>query len=756
MAAALTLKTADRRAPQKAAPVSQAPASTRLHVAGNYARLPLSFEPNGGQTGSQSVQFLSHGQGYTLLLEDDQAVLALRKRPSSSQQPAGRLPGKRAKDKRQMQQTVALQMKLLDGNPAARLTAVEELPGKTNYLIGNDPKKWRTNVPNYKKVKRQDVYPGIDLVYYGNQQELEYDFTLAAGADPDAIRLSFGPHPLHIAGNGDLVVALEDTEEVRWHQPVAYQLDGASRKRFVPASYVLEAAKTGPAVSFRLGAYDHNQPLVIDPTLAYSTFLGGAGDENDDSLPAIAVDLQGNAYVTGDTDSANFPLKNPFQSVHGSGYDSDAFVTKLSPDGSSLVYSTFLGGSGEDIGYSICVDLAGNVYLGGTTGSADFPVTPLAFQTTLKGVLTGGYGDGFVTKLSASGSSLVYSTYLGADGGVNYVDAIVVDRSGSAYAGGVTSSVGFPVTAGAFQTVFGGTGVKGFGDGFVSKLNPAGTALIYSTFLGGSGDEAVDGIDLDRLGNVYVAGSTSSANFPVTPNAVQTTFGGIGPYNFGDGFVTKLNATGSALVYSTYLGGASDELCVAIKLDGFGNAHVDGWTLSSNFPVTPGAYQTVFHGSGALVYGDGYITKLNTTGTKLIYSTYLGGSGDDFLGALAVDLLGNAYLTGFTNSKDYPVTAGAFQPAFAGAGPVGIGDAILTVLNPFGSAIKYSTYFGGSGDDYGAGIALDLAGNIYFTGDTASADFHVTPGAFQTTFGGSGPTGTGDAFVTKFTRRPQD
>jgi hypothetical protein len=642
-------------------------------------------------------------------------------------------------------------MKLLAANPAAAVIAADELPGKTNYLIGSDPKKWRTDVPNYAKVECRSVYPGIDLVYYGNQRELEYDFVVAPGAAPDAIQLDFQTdhgqstprNPLRIAENGDLVAPIEGGE-VRVHKPVAYQLDAAKQKRYIAAGYALRPS----GVLFALGAYDRTRPLVIDPVLGYSTYLGGANDENDESYGEIAVDLHGNAYVTGDTDSYNFPTKNPLQPAHAPTDDSDAFIAKLSADGSSLVYSTYLGGNGMDSPGAIAVDLAGNVYVAGNTLSTDYPVTPGAFQTTYKGTGVHLYGDGFVTKLNANGSSLVYSTYLGGSSD-DYVDGIALDLAGFAYVTGTTSSGDFPSTPGAFQTKFGGNGAGSFGDAFVAKLNAKGTGLVYSSFLGGSDDDGALGIAIDVFGNAYVAGSTNSTNFPVTPGAVQTIFG-----TNWDGFVAKLNATGSKLIYSTYLGGSDYDQCGPVALDGFGNAYVVGNTFSTNFPVSAEAFQKVFHGSGPRVDGDGLVAKLNATGSKLIYSTYLGGSGDDYPTGLVVDFLGNAYVTGWTNSIDFPVTPGAFQTVFGGIGPTLYGDALLTVLNPEGSALRYSTYLGGTGDDRAAGIARDLAGNIYLSGATNSADFPVTPGAFQPIFGGSGsaPEKSGDAFVTKFNK----
>jgi hypothetical protein len=713
----------------------------------NYAKLPLSFEPTTGELHHGTAKYLSHGKGYTMGLTSDGVVLSLRK-PRDRKQSATPLPSSPARHKSTNADSALVEMKLLGANPAASVSAAGELPGKTNYLIGNDPKKWRINVPNYEKVKYQGVYPGIDLVYYGNQQQLEYDFVVAPGASPNAIHLSLrelnatssGTPTLRIAANGDLLTPICGGE-LRVHKPIAYQLDAERRRQYVAASYVLQPR----SVTFALGSYDPGRPLVIDPVLGYSTYLGGSDDENDETYGAIAVDLLGNAYVTGDADSSNFPVKKPFQPSHAPGDDSDAFVTKLSADGASVVYSTFLGGTGGDQGYAVGVDLVGHAYVAGSTLSADFPVTAGAFHKTYKGTGILGYGDGFVTKLSADGSSLVYSTYLGgsSDDGVN---AIAIDLLGCAYVTGSTSSTDFPVTPGSVQPAYGGAGTDALGDGFVTKLSADG-ALVYSTFLGGSDDDSAFGITLDVFGNAYVAGTTNSVTFPVTPNSYQTTFG-----SNWDGFVAKLNAAGSKLVYSTYLGGSDFDLCYGLALDVLGNAYVTGLTLSTNFPVSANAYQKKFHGSGPKGDGDGFVAKLNPTGKTLMYSTYLGGSGDDFIVGIVVDIFGNDYVTGWTNSNDFLVTPGAFQTTYGGTGPNQYGDSLLTVVNPQGSGLRYSTYFGGSGDDRAGGIARDLAGNIYITGATNSPNFAVTKGAFQTTFAGSGaaPENSGDGFVTKF------
>jgi hypothetical protein len=654
-------------------------------------------------------------------------------------------------------------MKLVGANPRAKVTGLDQLPGKSNYFIGNDPKKWRTNVPNYAKVRYANVYPGVDLVYYGNQGQLEYDFVVQPGSDPRQIALDVGvglapperapqahdrapegqsaidnrkssmPRPLRIAANGDLVVGT-DGGKVIFHKPVVYQPETNDRqmtkdqgrgtkdggKHFVDGRYVL---RSDQSVAFQVASYDFAKPLVIDPVLAYSTYLGGSSFEEGFG---IAVGVSGSAYITGDTFSSDFPTTpGAFQTI--SDGSQNAFVVKLNSSGSALVYSTYLGGSDDDEGDGLAVDASGNAYVTGGTWSSDFPTTPGAFQTTLKGL-----ENAFVTKLNATGSALVYSTYLGGSvggsGGGSGIDegrGIAVGVSGSAYITGDTDSSDFPTTPGAFQAIFGG-----FDDAFVVKLNPSGSALVYSTYLGGSDDDEGDGLAVDASGNAYVTGSTDSSDFPTTPGAFQD------PANQG-AFVTKLNAAGSALVYSTSsIGGGG------IALDASGNAYVTGYTNSSNFPTTPGSFQITYGGSF-----DAFVSKLNTAGSALLYSTYLGGSGFELGLGIAVDASGNADVTGTTGSNDFPTTPGAFQTT-CGGGSCYDEHAFVTKLNAAGSALLYSTYLGGSESDgiptdRGRAVAVDASGSAYVTGFTQSSNFPVTPGAFQTSYGG------GDAFAAK-------
>jgi hypothetical protein len=655
----------------------------------SYAKLPLSFVANYGQADKQ-VKFISRGSGYSLALAPTTFTLAVAEPRNKN--------------------TSVLQATLLGGNAAAKLTGLERLSTKTNYFIGSDPRKWKTNVPNYAKVKYSGVYPGVDLVFYGNQNLLEYDFTVSPGTDPGVIALGFdGISDLRVDDKGDLLLRT-DAGEIRQSRPVVYQQIDSAR-RIVPASYVIKSRKQ---IAFQIANYDRSKPLIIDPTLAYSTYLGGSGRDRGSS---IAVDSAGNAYITGDTTSTNFPVTpGAFQTTRAGSFDSDVFVTKMNSTGTALIYSTYFGGDNMDIGNDIAIDTAGNAYITGLTDSGNLPTTPGAFRTTIAG---GDEFNSFAMKLDATGTALVYSTFLGAGIG----GGIVVDSGGNAYIAG-QAAPNYPTTPGAFQTVSGGSS-----EGFVTKLNPTGTALVYSTFLGGSGFDSVADIAIDSAGNTYLTGEAQTG-FPVTPGAFQTSVNGL-----REAFVTKLNATGTALVYSTFLGGSESDGPSGIAVNNAGNAYVTGFTDSSNFPVTPGAFQSM-----KAANSDVFVTEFNTAGSGLVYSTYLGGNENDFGRDITLDTAGNASVTGLTSSPDFPITTDAIQSDYGG----GNNDAFITRLNATGTGLVFSSYLGGSNSDGGNGIWVDSAGSIYLTGQTFSNDFPTTPGAFQTVFGGNA-----DAFVAK-------
>jgi photosystem II stability/assembly factor-like uncharacterized protein len=906
----------------------------------------------------------------------------------------------------------ALRMKLVGADPAAKVIGLDQLPGKSNYFIGNDPKKWRVNVPNYARVKYEHVYRGIDLVYYGDNRQLEYDFIVAPGADPNRICFAVaGVDKLQIDEMGDLVFSTV-AGEVRQQKPSVYQRLNGSKKS-IPGRYVRRGERI---VGFELGAYDPGKPLVIDPVLSYSTYLGGS---NSDSASCITVDSAGNAWVAGNTGSVDFPTKNPIQPFVPF---TDAFITKLDAAGSTLVYSTYLGGRDFDPLQGIATDSSGNAYVIGYTHSSDFPT-----QNPLQAALLGGQ-DAYVTKINPTGSALVYSTYLGGSGG-EWGLGITVDDTSNAYLSGASFSTDFP-TVNPIQSSSGGTIA---GDAFVAKLNPLGSALVYSTYLGGNGEEAARDIAIDSSGNAYVTGYTRSTNFPtaspiqpafagpcfrssdgastwnsinngfgscgapalaispanpttvyaagergsgvfkstdgganwfpinnglltslavnalavdpidssivyaafgttmikstnggaswsfsglgvptsttivciaidpvnpstlyagasvanprsafkstnggatwmeinnglpnhgitsfaidpttetvyagsssraykstnaggtwnaiffsgsgVTPLAVDPfhpstiylgasngvfkstnggtsfslsgpglsgavnslvidplnpstlyagrSFGGgiykttnagaswsamstgmtvpnikalavnpldpttlyVGTSSLTDAFVTKLNPSGSALVYSTYLGGTFDDLANSIAVDSSGSAYVTGLAISSDFPIAS-ALQTAFGGDI-----DAFVTKVNASGSALVFSTFLGGNRTDEGMSIAVDGVGSTYVAGFTQSMNFPMSS-AIQSSLNGSD-----DVFVAKLSETGSALLYSTYLGGSGQDRASGIAVDSVGSVYVAGFTASTNFSVTLGAFQTLNGGGN-----DAFVSK-------
>ncbi len=700
----------------------------------SYGKLPLSFEVNQGQADGK-VKFLSRSLGYTLFLTGDEAIFSFRGKTNLYAPPAR---GHLQRSAVPPINNSVLRMKFIKANPAAKVTGAEELPGKINYFVGNDPKKWRSDVPTYAKVKYEGVYPGIDLVYYGNRRQLEYDFIVAPGADPRHVQFDVsGAGNISRDASGELVLQIGKSE-VRLAKPVVYQ-EKDGKKQDIAAHYVL---KRRDRVGFEVAGYDLQRPLFIDP-LVYSTYLGGSGN---DSGVSIAVDSSGSAYVTGATYSTDFPTTpGAFQTMCGGGCSNntdDAFVTKLNPTGSTLVYSTYLGGSNLDQGQGIAVDSSGDAYVAGTTYSTDFPTTPGAFQTTCGGGCADSTDDAFVTELNPTGSALVYSTYLGGSGN-DAGASIAVDSSGSAYITGATYSTDFPTTPGAFQTMCGGGCSNNTDDAFVTKLNPAGSALVYSTYLGGSYRDGGNGIAVDSSGDGYVTGATYSTDFPITPGAFQTVCnGGSNCNESGDAFVTELNPTGSALVYSTYLGGSYQDVGNGIAVNSSGDAYVTGTTSSYNFPITTGAFQTTSSG-----VSDAFVTELNPAGSALVYSTYLGGSNSNQGQGIAVDSSGYAHVAGGTASIDFPLQ-NPLQPLYGG-GPL---DAFVATLNPTGSALAYSTYLGGTYQDVGNGIAVDGLGDAFIAGTTYSYNFPITPGAFQTTCGEC-PT-TSDAFLALISPSP--
>lgn len=655
----------------------------QAQFAESYGKLPLSFEENQGQTADE-VKFLSRGAGYSLFLTPTEAVMALRKpkSPSASgkaqslppvrmnshlhgfmaearENPAAQHPKTQNPEE---PQTAVLRMRLAGAREPSSIVGKDRQPGTANYLKGRDPGQWRTGVATYGKVEYQGVYPGVDLVYYGRQRQLEYDFIVAPGADPKQIRLNFAANGKdgeqavtpRLDANGDLLLPTEGGE-VRLHKPLVYQ-DVNGQRREIDGRFVLFPASSPPLtleegrgegnlqVGFQVAEYDHDWPLVIDPVLVYSTYLGG-GDN--DLGQRIAVDSDGNSYVSGYTWFYDFPAVNAKYPYYAGKYY-DAFVSKLSANGHTVLYSTYLGGNDYDWGLGIAVDGSGNAYVSGHTLSSDFPMVNARYPHFW------GHSDAFVFKLSANGQTVLYSTYLGG-GSDDACYGIAVDDSGNAYVSGYTYSSNFP-TVNAKYPYSGGSS-----DAFVTKLSANGQAVLYSTYLGGSSMDNGINIAVDRRGNAYVIGETSSLDFPTVNSKYPHLRGS------QDAFAFKLSSNGQTILYSTYLGGSSDDLGYGIAVDSSGNAYVSGSTYSSDFPTVNSRYPRLREG------GYAFVSKLSADGQSVIYSSYLGGNGGDTGHGIAVDSGGNAYVTGETWSSNFPSAATdptikSYDPTYNGNG----------------------------------------------------------------------------------------
>jgi Malectin domain/Beta-propeller repeat len=652
--------------------------------------VPQSFEPNRGQAGL-GVDFISHGPGYTLLLTPQEADLQLIAPQTAHGQ----------------SKKSTVRMKWLGTNKYAFAEGYEIQAGKSNYLIGNDRGSWRTDVPHYGRVQYRDVYPGIGVAYYGNHQQLEYDLVLGPHADPRRILLDIeGADRIRVDENGDLVLTV-GSAEVRQIKPVIYQ-DTATGRRSIEGRYVNRGQNR---IGFQVSRYDKRNPLTIDPVLVFSTYFGGNGD---DIATSLRLDAAGNIYIGGTTGSTNFagipmPGTPPGQPLNGTG--TAAFAAKISPSG-TLIYSTYVGGTNDTaFGAGIAVDGNGNLYLVGNTGATDFPtVNPI--QAAL-----GGNHDAFILELNSGGNGLIYSTYLGGSA-LDYAERVEVDSNANAYVVGSTGSTNFP-TFNAEQLTFGGSV-----DAFAAKISAGGTALIYSTYIGGSGVDFANGLAIDSSGDFFAFGDTGSTNFPVL-NAFQSALGGA-----TNGWLTELSPTGT-LVYSTYIGGSGGDAVRGAKIDSGGNIYLTGNTTSTNFPILNAIQPT--YGGGA---NDAWVAKLNPSGSSLIYSTYLGGSSDDDGWDLALDVNDNVYVVGETSSTNFPIV-NAIQNTNAGSY-----NAFLTKINASGTALVFSTYLGGNGTDWARQLAVDAAGKAYLAGQTSSTNF-PTVDPLQAKFGG----GSDDAFV---------
>lgn len=675
-------------------PPQPATAQAAQGASPGVGKLPLQFEPNAGQT-DPTVRFLAHAPGGILFFTRSGVTLSL---PSGSDRAVGATGNGTSN-------SVVVTQRFAGANRGATIESTAQLPGKVSYIAGNDPSAWHTGLPTYEGIIYKSIYPGIDLKYTGAGGKLKSTYTVQPGADPSVVQWAYEGASPKVDGAGNLsIISGTSGHDLSEQAPVAWQEIEGSRVTVAVSFHLSSDGRVG----FSLGNYDSAYPLVIDPTLTYSSYLGG---NYGDKSRGVAFDTQGNMYIAGETNSTSFPLANAYQSALSGTLD--AFVSKLNAAGNTLLYSTYLGGTGREGAQKIGVDSAGNAYVTGWTNSADFP-TANAFQPAYGG----GQFDGWVAKFSAAGTALLYSTYLGG----RYYDqahSLVVDANGYAYVTGETNSDNFPLVN-PYQSTDVGTAT------FISKFNPTGSALVYSTFLGGSGGDYGWDIAIDSTGAAYVTGQTYSNNFPVSQGAVQTTRHGT-----QDSFVSKLNPAGNTLGYSTYLGGASTEWGYGIGVDDQGEAVATGYTISGDFP-TYNPYQPALHGGF-----DAYVTKLNTTATGFIYSTYLGGANSETGYSVATDALGNAYIAGGTGSGDFP-TVNPVQPNYGGASS----DAFVTKFNPTGSALLYSTFLGGNGLDVAYNIKTDATGNAYVTGESGG-NFPVV-NAYQPTNGGGS-----DAFVSR-------
>ena len=711
----------------------------------DFARIPLSFEANQGQT-DREVKFHSRGDGYSLSLTSNAAILKLRA-------PAGIHAG-----------PAVLRMELLETDPGVQIAGTDQLPGVVNYFIGSDPKRWHRNIGTYAKVRYEGIYPGVDAIFYGNQRRLEYDFVVAPGADASRIALGLsGVRPsLDAVGN---VVLKTASGDLLLCKPVVYQ-GAENKKEVIKASYVI----AGNTVRFKLGKYNHNQPLVIDPSFDYMTYLGGSGVDQVGSsntpyasfatnpLPsnALAVDTSGNTYVAGTTYSSNFPTQDGYEDTWAgsNGEIETAFVSKINPAGTGFVYSTYLGGSlatDRDQGCAIAVDASGDAYVVGSTQSPDFPTTQGAYQRSI----ASGY-SAFITELDPAGSGLVYSTFLGGPGGYAAAYGIAVDANNQAYVTGNVSSVNdgnsvFPTTSNALLST-----INNFaGDGFVTVFDAAGTSLIYSTLIGDDQEAqyntSAQGIAVDPAGNFYVTGITQSPNMPVTSGAFQTALGtpsGQSAYQIV-AFAAKfgpVSGSGNLLTYLTYLRASGvdyQDWGEAITADSSGNAYVAGFTQSATFPATAGAYQTTCPD-----YYCAFITKLNPSGTALVWSTLLGDNGNGvtgtgavyFVSSIELDVLGNVYV------------AGGASTGFPGVNPVQPNidtdsAGFISKIDPTGSTLLFSSMLGDpTSSSWVTGLAVDALGRIYVGGGVGNGSgLPVTAGAPQSAFGG----GQYDGWIAK-------
>ncbi|MEK6333662.1 MAG: SBBP repeat-containing protein [Acidobacteriota bacterium] len=722
-------KTESTSQPTSASPAKKS--TERMRISEAYGKLPLSFEENQGQA-DRRVKFLSRGPNYALLLTPTEAVLSLSSEKADS-------VSEKTRSVTRETQSALLRMKLMGANGSPKIQGRERLQGKSNYLIGNDRKKWHTDIPTYSRVHYDEVYPGIDLVYHGNQRRLEYDFVVAPGADSNVIRLSFdGADELKLDADGSLRLKMKGGE-VTQPAPVIYQTSESGEKETVAGHYALT---DDHEIGFEVGDYDSSKPLVIDPQLVYATFYGGS---NLDSGSAIAVDGEGNAYITGSTSSPDLALRNAARAFGGI---IDAFVVKLNPGGTDIVYATYLGSTNHiDVGRAIALTSDGKACVTGLAdnfvNNSDFPTTSNRFQGNGFGLADRGF-DAFLTVLTPAGNGLVYSTFFGG-GFQDDSFGIAVDSANKIYITGVTQSTSFP-TKNAFQNSKSGGLLDLNPDAFIAKFDPAqsgNSSLIYSSFHGGTGDEDGNAIAVTPSGVAFFVGSTGSVDLPTkSPSSLPPLQQGLG--GSLDVFVAKVSPTG-ALIYSTYFGGNGEDTASAVAVDSAERTYITG-RIESNAQTFPlkNAFQSTRIGNS-----DAFVAKLNADGTALFYSSFLSGSDNEEGQAIAVDAAGNAYVAGVASDGETEPSGSNFN--VNGFGSLPGGRAFVTKIEASDATgtnvpkILYSDTFGGFGPlTQATGIALDPRGNVYLTGG-AQSSFPATAGAYQTTLAGGGL----DAFILK-------
>lgn len=701
----LMLSTVGAQAQSDPATTSSSATNTSTYGISTEHSLSAGFLENRGQWDSRA-RFLAQTDGLDIWISDGAIVYDLHEivETASAQDRLGHV----------------VRMSFVHGGTGAAV-GIRPQPGRYNFLLGNDPSNWTTNVRRFATVELERIYDGIDAVLYFDGNAPRYDLHVAAGADPSDIRIKYEGTDRIRTASGDTLLLGTSLGDIVQTGLVAYQQIGATARR-VECSF---RPNDDGTVGFTLGEYDRTRPLVIDPLL-YSTYLGTpTGTQGRTEIRSIAVDRDGNTFVTGANTIGTVPYPTTpgaYRSQHyGGGFD--LFVTKLSHGGDTLIYSTFLGGNGSDEGNAIALDTVGFAYVAGSTTSDNFPITSGSYQTTRAGTYTG-----FITKLNFDGTGLAYSTYINDA----YCSALVIDNAKNAYVTG-PALVGFATIPTSYQATYG----KGNTDAYVLKLNSVGTAVVYSTFVGGAGNDIGVAITVDKSFSVYITGNTNSSTFPTTQGAYQTILNG----NNEDYFVTKLNPDGKGVAYSTMLGGSDYDKSLAIAIDKEGEAYITGNTRSPDYPTTQGAYQGTYGGQDNLKrYGDAFVTKLSADGKQLVYSTLIGSTGGDRGNGIAVDVLGNAYVAGTTAGSGFPTTANAYQPNIRGNY-----DAFFAKLNTDGSQIGYSTFIGGTRADSATGIALDGSGGTYIAGYTSSLNYPVSSRAYQKTYGG-----TGNGFISAF------